>query len=275
MITILNWNMQHKRDSWRFLWERHGDADIALLQEACTPPEDVADKLDVDPDPFRNVSGTRISRSAIVKLSDRVQVEWLRPVPLAQAQPGDFAVSHPDCISVAIVTPPNGEPFFAVSMCAGYERPHPSTGNKSWNVLDASAHRTISDLSLLIGKQLGHRIIVAGDLTLWYGFGSNAYWKRRNDTVFERMAAIGLPFVGPQYPNGRQAAPWPDWLPKDSLNVPTYYNIGSSPATATNQLDYVFASESMVDSVTVRALNGVDDWGPSDHCRVLIEVAER
>ena len=87
------------------------------------------------------------------------------------------------------------------------------------------------------------------------------------------MAAIGLPLVGPKHPNGRQADPWPSWLPKDSLNVPTYYNIGASPATATGQLDFVFASESMVESVQVRALNGPEEWGPSDHCRLEIVVA--
>ena len=80
--------------------------------------------------------------------------------------------------------------------------------------------------------------------------------------------------MGPQSPNGRQADPWPDWLPKDSKNVPTYYNIGSSPAEATNQLDYVFASRSIAHRVTTRALNNTpEEWGPSDHCRVLIEVA--
>ena len=38
------------------------------------------------------------------------------------------------------------------------------------------------------------------------------------------------------------------------------------------QLDFVFASESIADSLTVRALNGDDEWGPSDHCRVLVEI---
>ena len=28
------------------------------------------------------------------------------------------------------------------------------------------------------------------------------------------------------------------------------------------------------DSLTVRALNGEDEWGPSDHCRVLVEIDE-
>ena len=275
MTKILCWNMQHKQASWRFLRDQRGGADIALLQEVSSPPEDVAEALEVDPEPFHDLRGHRIYRTAIAKLSDRIQVEWLKPVPIAEAQPGDFIASHPDCVSAAIITPSNGKPFTVVSLCAAYEKPHHSTGIKSRNILDASAHRVISDLSLLIGRQRSHRIIAAGDLTIWYGYGSNEYWKRRHDTVFDRMAAIGLPFVGPQHPNGRQADPWPDWLPKDSKNVPTYYNIGSSPAEATGQLDYVFASEGMVDSVAVRALNGVGEWGPSDHCRLLIEVADR
>lgn len=35
----------------------------------------------------------------------------------------------------------------------------------SWDIVDASVQRVISDLSLLIGRQRGHRIIAAGDLT--------------------------------------------------------------------------------------------------------------
>ena len=28
----------------------------------------------------------------------------------------------------------------------------------------------------------------------------------------------------------------------------------------------------MVDAVRVRALNAPDEWGPSDHCRMVIDV---
>ena len=124
-----------------------------------------------------------------------------------------------------------------------------------------------------MGSREGHRIIAAGDLTVWYGYGENEYWKRRYATVFDRMEAIGLPFVGPQHPHGRQADPWPSWLPEDSLNVPTYHNIGASPAKATGQLDFLFTSKGMAESADVRALNGVEEWGPSDHCRLEIVVA--
>ena len=259
------------RAAWRFLVNL--DADIALLQEAVLPPEDVAGRIEVDPAPFYDARGYRVSRSAVVKLSDRVKVKWLEPVPIAEASAGDFTISQPGAIAAAIVEEPGVAPVVAASICAAYEKPHRSTGKMSWNIVDASVHRVISDLSLLIGKQNGHRIVAAGDLTVWHGFGNNAYWKRRNDTVYDRMEAIGLPLVGPQHPHGRQAEPWPNWLPEDSLNVPTYYNIGASPAEANNQLDFVFASEGMADSIQVRALNGVEEWGPSDHCRIEIVVA--
>ena len=79
-----------------------------------------------------------------------------------------------------------------------------------------------------------------------------------------------MPFVGPQAPYGRQANPWPDELPHDSKNVPTYYT--ENPETATRQLDFVFASRWFADSIKVRAMNSVEEWGPSDHCRIEIEV---
>ena len=86
------------------------------------------------------------------------------------------------------------------------------------------------------------------------------------------MEALGLRFMGPSAPNGRQAEPWPEELPKDSKNVPTYRSSSQTPATASRQLDFVFASEAIAERVRVRAKNDVADWGPSDHCRVYIDV---
>ena len=47
-----------------------------------------------------------------------------------------------------------------------------------------------------------------------------------------------------------------------------------TPLDARNQLDYVFASHGFHESIRARALNGVEEWGPSDHCRILIEIDE-
>ena len=86
------------------------------------------------------------------------------------------------------------------------------------------------------------------------------------------MEAMGLPFVGPQSPNGRRAHPWPSELPVESNNVPTYYTNRMTPAQAERQLDFVFASTDIAKQVKVSAINEPDEWGPSDHCRVVIEL---
>ena len=130
-------------------------------------------------------------------------------------------------------------------------------------------------MSTFIAAKHGHRIIAAGDLNILrgYGEGGNEYWSARYETVFDRMEILGLPCVGPEYLNGRQAHPWPDELPQDSRNVPTYRSNQKKPETATRQLDYVFTSPELANLLTVRALNGLDEWGPSDHCRIAIELA--
>ena len=52
----------------------------------------------------------------------------------------------------------------------------------------------------------------------------------------------------------------------------TFYRPGSGPASAVNHLDYAFASRGFYERVSVRVLNDVEEWGPSDHCRLMIEV---
>ncbi len=148
-------------------------------------------------------------------------------------------------------------------MYAPWRKPHTSS---SWIVSDASAHRVVSDLSALIGRQQGHRIVAAGDLNILHGYGEggSAYWAARYQTVFTRMEALGLPFVGPQAPHGgRQADPWPKELPCESRDVPTYYSIQQkAPAAATRQLDFVFASKALAHSLSVRALKRARRVGP-------------
>ena len=164
-------------------------------------------------------------------------------------------------------------------MAAG-SGPHPSI-ESSWEIYaDASVHRIISDLSAFIGRREPagtHRVLAAGDLNVTYGYGhgSGPYWDARYRNLFERFEAVGLEFMGPQLPNGRQAETLATGEPKDSENVVTYHLPGKNAATASNnQFDYVFASRGFHRSLKVRALNEEDEWGSSDHCRLLIEIAE-
>ncbi len=272
-MRIVSWNIDGRTDPWHCLIAM--DADVALLQEADRPPVELSRRIDVDPAPWTTVGWTGWTRrTAIARLSDRVEVAWIIPKAMEEVRSGEFAVSRPGTVAAAQVSAPGIEPFVAISMYALWERPHASSGS-SWIVSDASAHRVISDISTFIGSQGGHRILAAGDLNILrgYGDGGSEYWAGRYGTVFDRMEALGLAFVGPQAPNGRRADPWPDELPDDSRNVPSYYRIGQGPSTATRQLDFVFASKGMADSVRVSALNEPELWGPSDHCRIEIEVS--
>ena len=303
MIKVVSWNIATRREPWRRLLKM--DADIALLQEATPPPDDVArlqddalpstesaSPLDIGPreawdshswnsDWWRGRWSALYDRwPIVVRLSDRVEVEWFKQVgpTWRHPNPDEIAVSGIGTLTVARVTPRDGaiEPFIVISMYGQWLSPHPSTASR-WIYADASVHRIISDLSTFIGQANPpkHRILAAGDLNLLYGYGEggNTYWASRYQTVFDRIEALGLTFIGPQAPNGRQAHPWPDELPGNSRNVPTYNPTSRKPEAATRQLDYVFASQCFSDSVSVRALNSPEEWGPSDHCRLEILVS--
>ena len=215
----------------------------------------------------------------VVKLSNLVEVEWFKQVgPLSVVAPDEIAVSGIGTIAAACVTADGAAPFIVASMAASWIRPHPSTGSKrSVGYQDGAAHRIISDLSAFIGSTdpATHRILAAGDLNMIYGAteDNRLALPARDRNVTDRMEALVLEFMGPQFPAGRQAHPTPAGLPSDSLNVLTFHAPTQSPETAATQLDYAFASRGFHDSVTVRAMNSVEEWGASDHCRLLVEVS--
>jgi hypothetical protein len=276
-LRMVSWNL-HGAALWN---ELAGDVvDLALLQEARFPPEGFLHEV-IPGHPAWQIDGweQRPSAAAVALLSDRVRLAGqLRVLPLGYAGWDEMAVSRPGTIAAASVQAvEGGEPITVVSVYAPWERPVPS-GSSAWIYADASAHRIISDISALIGHPTDHRIIVAGDWNLLHGYGESGdpYWKGRYGTVFDRMEALGLSFVGPQFnkemPVGRQAAPARPELPEGSLDLPTFRGNGD-PASATRQLDFVFASKGIADQVTATARNLPENWGPSDHCRIDITVA--
>lgn len=269
--TVVNWNTAGRRRPWRELLRM--DADVALLQESCRVPRDVAGRVETGPrqhwDSHVWMSSWMKDRFTsrwwpkIVKLSDRVQVEWFKQTgPLKNPGADEIAVSGIGTIAAARVIPQDAEPFIAVSMYARWIRPHRSAKTK-WRVgfSDGSAHRIISDLSAFIGSHDPgtHRILAAGDLNMAFS-NKDDREPTRADTVVYRMHALGLELLGPHNP---------EKLPG---YAPTYHTTAQSPATARTQFDWVFASRGFHREVKVRALNSPGEWGPSDHCRLLVEV---
>ncbi len=270
-LSIISWNMKKRQSNWETVLE--SGADVALLQETSQLPGDYDNRVVLSKD--ENVGGNS-PVAVVAALSDRVGFTPVKTQPIGGDDQEVLMVSRPGTVAAAVVRlPESQEEITIVSLYAFWANPLKQTGS-SWIYADASCHRLISDLSAFIGQQNEHKIIAAGDFNILYGHGerNSQYWKRRYNTVFERMAVLGFRFMGPQAPDGgRQAEPWPDELPADSKNVPTYYSNRQTPETAARQLDYVFASESIADRVKVRALNKPEEWGPSDHCRIMIELS--
>ncbi|MCY4119741.1 MAG: hypothetical protein OXG72_02325 [Acidobacteria bacterium] len=275
-IQVVSWNIDKRTEPWRELerMARDGEADLALLQEAGRPPEDAVDRVDYEDRVFW--SRHLYDRwPLVVRLSDRIAVEPYRQVPpRGDLAEGQIGVSGIGTLAAARVIPHDSEAgaFVAVSVYARWLTLHPSA-NGSGIYADASAHRILSDLSALIcHANIEHRILAAGDLNMFYGAtGTRLSMPERERTVWDRMKALGLEFLGPQAPHGRSAESAPDDVPGDTKNVPTYYHSGG-PEAAVNQLDYAFASRGFHKSVSVRAMNDAAEWGSSDHCRLMIEV---
>ena len=229
-MRIICWNTQHKRASWRFLHERHGDADAALLQEACTPPREISSKLDVGPGPwiYKGWSGAR----AVVGMSVRVKMERVPVSDIIESAAPNSVIRSEARLAVAIATLPGRERIVLVSV--------ESAGK---------ATDRVPEMLLQIRRHCGADLpyIVGADLTTWWD----------SDTrVFGDMMRIGLPLIGP--------------------HAPTFYSPanGQKPSDAHRQLDYVFASRSIAHRLSVLALNDPADWGPSDHCRIVIDFDE-
>ncbi len=227
-MRIVCWNMQHKRASWYFLSERNGDADLALLQEACTPPAEVTAKLDVGPGPWIN-EGWNGAR-AVVRISDRVAIEWVSVADIMASASPNSAIDTPSRLAVATLS--GDERIGLVSV---------ESGRKSSERVPGM----IREIKESCGSKLPY--IVGGDLTTWWD---------SETTVFGDMMRIGLPLIGP--------------------HTATFYSPPhqQEPSDATLQLDYVFASRPIAHRLTVRALNAPKDWGPSDHCRIVIDLEE-
>ena len=134
MIKVVCWNINKMHEPWRVLVEM--DADVALLQEVGTVPEDVLDRVELSPHiPWLSHDLTsgypHYDRwPMVVKLSDRVRVEWFRqigPTWVSPDRPLDVAVSGIGTVEVARVIPTAGlKPFIAASMYARWFDPHPA-----------------------------------------------------------------------------------------------------------------------------------------------------
>lgn len=268
LLRIVSWNIARSQEAWAEL--ANSNVDIALLQEAVPPDVEVHATVPTKSGDWTTAGGHRNFSAAIAHLNPKLDVAPIESVSLGDAAKGKLGVSRPGSIAAATVALPDEAPITVVSWYAAWEKDIA----QKWTYADASVHRLISDLSQFISTQTSHRIIVAGDINILHGYGEsgNRYWGERYASVFARMEAIGVPFVGPQAPNGGQPKSLPTEMPYGCLDVPTFRTKRKEPSSASRQMDFVFASKALNPRLQVTAMNREEEWGPSDHCRVVIEL---
>jgi hypothetical protein len=269
MIELVSWNMNRRR-----FWDELASdtsVDVALLQEAPRPPvhPQLRATIPARDGDWRTAGWRAECRTCVVQLSDRVSV---LPRSLRDPADGDTAALGASRAGSLTVADVRRDGQYLCTVASAYANWESSVDRDDLIFADASAHRLLSDLSTLITGRENERLLVAGDFNILHGYGEygDTYWGRRYQSVFDRAEAMGLRYVGPQHPNGRQASPPPSELPENSKDVPTFRHSRQTVEGASRQMDFVFATSDLADLIETRAQNEVADWGPSDHCRVRI-----
>ena len=266
MTRILIWNIAGRNQPIADLLANDVDADLALLQEVHPGGLDqlAAHGGNVEVSPHEPWSPWERSSyptwPMVVKLSDRVDVEWFRNRgPIHYPDRDEFPTSGIGTIAVARVTPRKSiAPFIASSLYSRQLKPHPTVGYQSQWHSPATTHRIISDLSTFVSpsRQATHRILAGGDLNI--RLLGRAEPNLDVDSILLRMDALEMDYLGPRT--------------ADNGPVPTFLARGQEQANATQALDHVFASRYFREAITVRALNGSSEWGSSDHCRLIVDI---
>ena len=173
MIRVVSWNIFKRWQPWHELVEmaRQGEADVALLQEAGNPPPDLTHPVRYGEEEFwrRHLYEGRSIYDRwclVVKLSDRVDVEWFRAVPpISVLGERDIGVSGIGTIAAAKVMPrgrPKDEAFIAVSMYARWmkpTRPLALHGGSALPTFQPAGSSRTSQSSSVTRIRPGHRLL--------------------------------------------------------------------------------------------------------------------
>ena len=99
------------------------------------------------------VGGRTSYRTAIVKLSDHIAVDWIEAKPLETAKSRDLVASWPGTLAAAFVKAPSGEAVIAISMYAQWVRIHTRAGS-NFLFSDGSVHHVVSELKAAVEASL-------------------------------------------------------------------------------------------------------------------------
>lgn len=270
-MRIVTWNMQRTRENWTKVTEFLEDPEptAVLLQEAVAPPDGWDGAAFVLPGgspeaPWAvQAGGPRSGGTAIVANGGFAAVRQLVPVPLEEWTGQQITASHPGAFTAAEVTLASGEVVAVVSFYAVWDR-QDGIGIFS----EATAHRSISDLTPLLQRPPAGGLVVAGDFNAYYEYGDR--WDGRYMTVFSRLDAYDLPAIGP-FGDGPLAG-CPCRKGDECRHVQTYLHqkkVGNNPL----QLDFVLANAAVRDRLPSVAPYPGARFDASDHLPVLLTLS--
>jgi hypothetical protein len=271
-MKLISWNMNQRAANWAVLADlmREHDAVAAMVQEAVRPqsfPEglQILGDPSLGDDPWRltiPIAPRRKFASAIV-VRGGISVERWMPTSLGQAVYGVPVISHPGQW-VAVGLGEQSHRMWLVSLYGVWET-MPDTREI---FAEATLHRALSDLACLFLAKSTARLVLAGDLNIWRGYGHKK-WEPGYRAVFDRLAAYGLDLAGPHRSTGAPLQGCPCGAGSACSHVRTYrYN--RRPDSTPYQLDFVFTRGVQV--AQCEALDQERHWTNSDHCPILVEI---
>jgi len=272
-LKVVVWNMNHRsgRRNWG-LFEKGGElaCDIALLNEAKSPPTDVSlrvrsDGTTVGRDDVRH-GGKKIRQWATAVASphdlDQPRDVWALP-PGTQDRRSKLVASRPGSWTAAVVSVPGSKPVTVVSLYGLLDERS-----------DASVHRALSDLTPLFEDRRYNRLLLlGGDLnTLCIGQVGSARLARDQGVLDRITRGFGLVDLLREHIRINDPERGPLKGCKCSLGDEcrhTWTYRKSRASTIPYQDDYLFASRTLADRLlTCTALPFSASW-PSDHAPLV------
>jgi endonuclease/exonuclease/phosphatase family metal-dependent hydrolase len=227
------------------------DLEVALVQEAVPPPHTHA--------VYRagGIGGRRQWGSAVVSFDGELREIDRIKSPHGGGQELDLVQTFPG--SVAIGQPAGAEPVVFVSAYGVMEGGYAVT----------TMHRVLSDLTPLLDKEIGKRLIIGGDFNCSTQLGGHDRARHRN--LFDRFATLGLVDLLAQTTDSRAPLEGCPCSDDPCRHVQTLRHARSRTPWHN---DYLFATPPLAERLRdCQPLAGPNQWALSDHCPVIAEFA--
>jgi hypothetical protein len=253
-MRVATWNMSHwqrtpeqRAAGWELLASL--DLDIALVQEA-VPPPDVPAVYRVG-----GIGERRKWGSAVVCFGEGLtEIDRIRS-PHGAGQELDLLQTFPG--SVAIGQPAGDDPVVYVS----------AYGVMNGGYAVTTMHKVLSDLTPLLDRDIGKRLIIGGDFNCSTQLGGRDRPRHRN--LFDRFATLGLVDLLARTADSRprlEGCPCAD----DPCRHAQTLRHARSRVPWHN--DYLFATAPLAERLRDCQPLAVDDqWALSDHYPVIAE----